>query len=52
MKQSKAKTRNASDEFKAVARRLECDEDSDRFERSLKKIAKSAPKSPKSKKPD
>ena len=33
------------DDFLSVARRLECDEDKDRFEKKLGKIAKAAPKS-------
>lgn len=41
-----------SDHFEAVAKRLECDEDKERFEAALGKIAKPAPKAaPKRKKP-
>lgn len=33
--------RTAKDDFKSVAKRLECDEDKERFEKKLGKIAKS-----------
>jgi len=33
-----------ADYFKAIARRLECDENKKRFEAKLKKIAKAKPK--------
>jgi hypothetical protein len=32
------------DDFKSVARRLECDEDKERFEKALSKIAHAKPK--------
>lgn len=34
------------DDFKSVARRLECDEDKTRFENALGKIAKAKPEKP------
>jgi hypothetical protein len=34
------RVQSAADEFAAVARRLECDEDKGRFEKKLGKIAK------------
>jgi hypothetical protein len=34
---------NKGDDFKSVARRLECDEDLEAFDAKLKKIAKAAP---------
>jgi hypothetical protein len=46
---SKKATPRKSDDFKSVARRLECDEDRERFEKKLGKIAKATPK-PKPKK--
>jgi hypothetical protein len=42
---SKEGAQNSSNEdFESVAKRLECDEDKERFERSLHKIAKAKPK--------
>lgn len=46
--QQKKKTcRRSSDDFVSVARRLECDEDKERFEKKLAKIAKAKIESPK-----
>ena len=39
----KVKANKKSDDFKSVARRLECDEDKGRFEKKLGKIAKAKP---------
>ena len=33
-----------ADDFESVAKRLECDEDQGRFEKTLGKLAKAAPK--------
>ena len=51
-KKSSEKQRDPKDTFKAVAKRLECDEDKGRFEAKLGKIAKAKAeqKSPKIKK--
>ena len=38
------KGRKVSDDFRAVARRLECDDDKERFEAKLRKIAKAPTK--------
>jgi hypothetical protein len=43
LKQNSPKAK--SDDFAAVARRLGCDEDKDRFEAKLAKIAKAKPQS-------
>lgn len=40
---TKAKSQR-QDDFKSVAKRLECDEDKARFEKKLGKIAKAKPK--------
>lgn len=40
MKKKKPKQKDPKDKFEAVAKRLECDEDRERFERALGKIAK------------
>ncbi len=49
MKQPRKPQRpKASDDFKSVAKRLECDEDKDRFEAKLGKIAKAKPAAAKS----
>ena len=41
---SKVPPRPKPQDFESVARRLECDEDKDRFEQALGKIARTAPK--------
>lgn len=46
----KAKPSPKADDFLTVARRLECDEDKERFEKKLGKIAKAATPEPKPKK--
>ena len=38
------KSQTASDDFKSVAKRLECDEDKGRFEAKLGQLAKAKPK--------
>jgi hypothetical protein len=44
---TKSKARgHKPDDFATVARRLECDEDKERFEKKLGKIAKAKPKEP------
>jgi hypothetical protein len=40
---SPAKSVKQADDFLSVARRLECDEDKERFEKALGKIAKAKP---------
>ena len=40
--------RKVKDDFVSVARRLECDEDKERFEKKLGKIAKAQPRGEKS----
>lgn len=45
----KGATTNVSDDFASVARRLECDEDKERFEEKLGKIARAQPKEAKAK---
>jgi len=42
-KNADSKTKANSDDFEAVAKRLECDEDKDAFEAKLGKIAKAKP---------
>ena len=44
MPKSKAVRSTKPDDFKSVARRLECDEDKERFEAKLGKIAKAKTK--------
>lgn len=41
---SKKKAATKADDFEAVAKRLECDEDKARFEAKLGKLAKAKPK--------
>jgi hypothetical protein len=45
-----SKTKNSEksqlDRFREIARQIECDEDKERFEEKLRKIAKTKPKSP------
>jgi hypothetical protein len=43
-KKSTEKQRDPKDNFEAVAKRLECDEDKGHFEAKLGKIAKAKPK--------
>ena len=47
----KKKPQDSKDTFEATAKRLECDEDQDRFEAKLGKIAKAKPSDSGKKKP-
>ena len=50
-KQAATRRKLAGDDFASVAKRLECDEDKERFEKNLGKIARSAAITHKSGKP-